>query len=93
LLGRACRPHENTIVDLEQAEQLQNFAGFGGDFIDTRKREKKKRSMEFTTDLDLRTLGYGQQSILWVVREHKSHQQFGQHASDGFPPSPCSSIP
>jgi len=36
LLRRACGPHENTIVDLEEAEQLQNFTGFWGDLVDTK---------------------------------------------------------
>lgn len=30
-----CEADEDTIVDLEEAEELENFAGFGGDFVDT----------------------------------------------------------
>ena len=30
-----CEADENTIVDLEEAEELEDFAGFWGDFVDT----------------------------------------------------------
>ena len=35
LLGRPCNLDEDTIVNLEQAEELQNFSGFGCDLINT----------------------------------------------------------
>ena len=30
-----CQFDEDSVVDLEKAEQLEDFAGFGGDFVDT----------------------------------------------------------
>lgn len=35
LLGGAGCLDKHTVVDLEKTEELQNFAGLGGDFIDT----------------------------------------------------------
>jgi hypothetical protein len=34
-LGGSSSLNEDAVVDLEKAEELQNFAGLGGDFIDT----------------------------------------------------------
>ncbi len=36
LLGGAGSLDKHTIVDLEQSEELQNFAGLGSNFVDTR---------------------------------------------------------
>lgn len=30
-----CEPHEDAVVDLQEAEQLEDLAGFRGDFVDT----------------------------------------------------------
>ena len=33
--GGFCKADEDAIVDLKETEELENFAGFGGDFVDT----------------------------------------------------------
>ena len=34
--GGFCEADEDSVVDLEEAKELKDFAGFGGDFGDTR---------------------------------------------------------
>ena len=35
LLSRLCHAHEHTAVDLQEAEKLKDFSGFGCNLVDT----------------------------------------------------------
>lgn len=56
LLGRLGDADKDTVVDLEQAEELEDLLGLGGDLRDTSGVSARGRPIEFVA-LDLVTLG------------------------------------
>lgn len=70
LLSRLGDLDEDTVVDLEEAEELEDFAGLGGNLVDTGGYvidESLLRSERLTP-------GYGQRSRPWALRGRRSRQ-------------------
>ena len=58
LLGGAGSLDKHTIVDLEQSEELQNFAGLGSNFVDTKNWSTLVLNMLSPTHPLIRTTKY-----------------------------------
>ena len=89
VLGGLGHLNEDTVVDLEETEELQNLAGLGRNLVDT-----VALSIDAPqSSVGARTPEYGQRSTPWPVQGRRSHQQHEQPVSDGSPPSPQSGTP
>lgn len=79
LLGSPGDLDENTIVDLEQTEELEDFAGFGRNLVDTRSRGKD--IIPGSQKHNRLTHEYGQRRRPLPVPGRSSRQLYGQPAS------------
>ena len=78
LLGRLRDLNKHTVVDLEEAEELEDFAGLGSNVVDT--GGDRLRPTPTIVPIKRLTPGYGRRSTPSPVRGRRSHQQYAQHA-------------
>ena len=91
LLGRLRDLNKHTIVDLEEAEELEDFAGLGSNVVDT--GGDRLRPTSTIVSMKRLTPGYGRQSKPSPGQGRRSRRQHAQPASDGSPPSPRRGTP
>lgn len=89
LLCRLSDLYENAVVDLQEAEKLQDLAGLGCYLIDT--TTSQLLSLQHSTTL--LTHEYERRSTPSLVREHRSRQMREQHASNESPLAPRTDTP
>jgi hypothetical protein len=85
LLGGLGDSDEDTVVDLEESEELQDLLGLGGDLGDTGGLGKpppySRQNQKLTPSVE-------QRSRPWAGRRRRSHRSFGPLVGVGSAPSP-----
>jgi hypothetical protein len=91
LLSCLRHAHEYTTVNLQKAEKLKDFSGFGCNLVDTIPRVS---GHGFRSKLQLLlTLGYVQRIAPWVEQGRRNRRMHALPASDESLPSPLKGIP